>query len=197
MARLLGMAVFFWQLNALMHAISAKTTSLPFMLDKLGTGSTNRGDGLRQKGTETTFAEQTCMTADEATAAVNRFSQLLQFRTVSSPIVPDHVIEPSEFQRLHHWMPGAYPEVWDMMTVEEVGSSNFSFLLKWEGTEDAADISARSSSHYPPSIPLLPVLFLSHLDVVPVANETLSNWTYGPFSGAVEEGYVWGRGALD
>ncbi|MBU7033393.1 MAG: M20/M25/M40 family metallo-hydrolase [Theionarchaea archaeon] len=38
------------------------------------------------------------------------------------------------------------------------------------------------------------LLFLSHLDVVPVSEE---NWKIPPFSGEIKEGYVWGRGALD
>src|SRR5437763_169257 len=38
------------------------------------------------------------------------------------------------------------------------------------------------------------LLLLSHIDVVPaVANE----WTKPPFAGLIEQGYVWGRGALD
>ncbi|OGF56315.1 MAG: hypothetical protein A2Z21_03980 [Candidatus Fraserbacteria bacterium RBG_16_55_9] len=39
------------------------------------------------------------------------------------------------------------------------------------------------------------LLLLSHTDVVPATNP--KNWKYPPFSGAVKEGYVWGRGALD
>jgi acetylornithine deacetylase/succinyl-diaminopimelate desuccinylase-like protein len=39
------------------------------------------------------------------------------------------------------------------------------------------------------------LLLLSHVDVVPVPDPT--KWKYPPFSGAVAEGYVWGRGALD
>ncbi|MEM9193560.1 MAG: M20/M25/M40 family metallo-hydrolase [Myxococcota bacterium] len=41
------------------------------------------------------------------------------------------------------------------------------------------------------------VLFLSHSDVVPVADNEREAWTHPPFSGAIEDGYVWGRGALD
>lgn len=38
------------------------------------------------------------------------------------------------------------------------------------------------------------LLLLSHIDVVPAsANE----WTKPPFAGVVEQGYIWGRGALD
>ncbi len=39
------------------------------------------------------------------------------------------------------------------------------------------------------------LLLLSHVDVVPVPDP--KKWKYPPFSGAVAEGYIWGRGALD
>lgn len=39
-----------------------------------------------------------------------------------------------------------------------------------------------------------PLLLLSHLDVVPAEAD---KWTHPPFSGAVVDGYVWGRGAVD
>src|SRR5688500_3775465 len=35
---------------------------------------------------------------------------------------------------------------------------------------------------------------MAHLDVVPAAQ---AGWRYSPFFGALAEGYVWGRGALD
>jgi acetylornithine deacetylase/succinyl-diaminopimelate desuccinylase-like protein len=38
------------------------------------------------------------------------------------------------------------------------------------------------------------LLLLGHLDVVPADAE---EWTHPPFSGLVEDGYVWGRGAID
>jgi acetylornithine deacetylase/succinyl-diaminopimelate desuccinylase-like protein len=39
-----------------------------------------------------------------------------------------------------------------------------------------------------------PLLLLSHLDVVPAPPE---RWTHDPFGADVEDGYVWGRGAVD
>lgn len=39
------------------------------------------------------------------------------------------------------------------------------------------------------------LLLLSHVDVVPVTDP--QKWQYPPFSGAIAEGFVWGRGALD
>jgi acetylornithine deacetylase/succinyl-diaminopimelate desuccinylase-like protein len=39
-----------------------------------------------------------------------------------------------------------------------------------------------------------PVLLLHHIDVVPAAGE---RWSRDPFGGLVEDGHVWGRGAID
>ncbi len=39
-----------------------------------------------------------------------------------------------------------------------------------------------------------PLVLLGHLDVVPARDE---GWTEGPFSGAVRDGYLYGRGAID
>ncbi|WP_337264554.1 MULTISPECIES: M20/M25/M40 family metallo-hydrolase [unclassified Serratia (in: enterobacteria)] len=39
-----------------------------------------------------------------------------------------------------------------------------------------------------------PVLLYGHVDVVPVEDE---KWTYPPFSGEIQHGFLWGRGALD
>ncbi len=39
------------------------------------------------------------------------------------------------------------------------------------------------------------LLLMSHTDVVPVEDETV--WTYPPFSGAIQDGKVWGRGSSD
>src|SRR5690348_2560291 len=39
-----------------------------------------------------------------------------------------------------------------------------------------------------------PVLLLAHMDVVPAQR---AQWSVDPFAGAVREGYVYGRGAID
>jgi acetylornithine deacetylase/succinyl-diaminopimelate desuccinylase-like protein len=40
-----------------------------------------------------------------------------------------------------------------------------------------------------------PLILLNHMDVVPVEKGEV--WECEPFSGAIKDGYVWGRGALD
>mmetsp|Transcript_2492 Transcript_2492/g.4194 ORF Transcript_2492/g.4194 Transcript_2492/m.4194 type:complete len:520 (+) Transcript_2492:3-1562(+) len=122
-----------------------------------------------------------CPTPAVLDAAVRRFSRLLQFQTVSDRDARLHVLHEDQFTKLHAFLAESYPEVHKALTVEQVGEGNLSLLLTWPGSAPE----------------LKPLLFISHLDVVPVAEETLSEWTYPPFSGAIAEGFVWGRGALD
>jgi len=42
-----------------------------------------------------------------------------------------------------------------------------------------------------------PVVLMAHQDVVPVDWATSSDWSFPPFSGAIEKGSVWGRGSCD
>lgn len=44
---------------------------------------------------------------------------------------------------------------------------------------------------------LKPTLFLAHQDVIPVSEETVSEWLHPPFSGFFDGKYVWGRGSID
>lgn len=44
---------------------------------------------------------------------------------------------------------------------------------------------------------LKPTLLLAHQDVVPVPEDTRSEWNHPPFSGFFDGKYVWGRGAFD
>ncbi|KAF5836264.1 hypothetical protein DUNSADRAFT_6216 [Dunaliella salina] len=62
-----------------------------------------------------------------------------------------------------------------------VGLGGGSRLYTWQGRDPS----------------LRPVLFISHFDVVPVTPGTEQDWVHPPFSGAIADGHVWGRGALD
>jgi carboxypeptidase PM20D1 len=104
-------------------------------------------------------------------AAVARFSRAIRFRTVSH--------DPATFERdaFIGWLAEAYPRVHGAMRKEVVGSG--ALLFTWAGSD--------------PSLP--PLLLMGHYDVVPV--EPGTKWTHDAFSGAVVDGYVWGRGTLD
>ncbi len=41
------------------------------------------------------------------------------------------------------------------------------------------------------------VVFLAHMDVVPVEEGTEDDWSHPPFGGAVADGFLWGRGTMD
>lgn len=72
----------------------------------------------------------------------------------------------------------SFPRVHASLTLEQLGQS---LVYTWKGKD--------------PSLP--PALLMGHLDVVPVEAGTEGNWQEPPFSGAIKDGFVWGRGALD
>jgi carboxypeptidase PM20D1 len=91
------------------------------------------------------------------------------------------VSDASIFDALHEYVAASYPKVWAQLGVERLSTDNLSLLVTWDGSEPG----------------LKPILFISHIDVVPVTEDTLPHWAHPPFSGAIADGYVWGRGAID
>ncbi len=105
-------------------------------------------------------------------AAVARLSRAVQFRTISY----------SEEQQGDHaafveWLKSAYPRAHAELKPELV--AGHSLLFTWNGSDPS----------------LAPLLLMGHYDVVPVEDE--SKWSVPPFSGAVRDGFIWGRGTLD
>ncbi len=81
---------------------------------------------------------------------------------------------------------------------EQIAVDYLAALLKKEGIDyqivtaapGRSNLVARISSGTSEG----PLLLSSHLDVVPVEEK---KWKYPPFEARIEEGYVWGRGAID
>ncbi|RKX79209.1 MAG: hypothetical protein DRP57_13825 [Spirochaetes bacterium] len=95
-------------------------------------------------------------------------------------------IDYSNFSDFIKYLKKAFPLVHKNLKLELI--NNYSLLYRWEGSTASSDKK--------------PALLLAHYDVVPadtpIAEHGASpSWDYPPFSGAVEEGYIWGRGALD
>lgn len=110
----------------------------------------------------------------DADAVARRLSAAIRFPTISSND-PDAV--PVEaFEGFHAWLAEAYPLLHGTLALERVG---LSALYTWRGSDPS----------------LAPVLLLAHIDVVPA--ESVERWTRPPFEGRIEDGYVWGRGAID
>ena len=105
-------------------------------------------------------------------AACQRLSAAITCRTVNDGTTD------GEFARLRQHIMDSFPAVMAAADTEVVGRS---LLIHIPGRDES----------------LKPVLFMSHLDVVGVEAGTEGDWTYPPFSGALAEGYIWGRGSLD
>jgi len=104
-------------------------------------------------------------------------SEAIQFKTISRIVMGEADITP--FKNYHQWLEKTFPRTHAHLTKEVV--NQLSLLYYWKGNNRQ----------------LPPVLFASHLDVVPVDEATLSTWHVQPFAGEIKDGFVWGRGALD
>ena len=110
-------------------------------------------------------------------AVVQRLAEAVRIRTVSPQTPADFDAEP--FLAFHAFLERSFPRAHGALEREIV--ADYSLLYTWRGSDTS----------------LQPVLLTSHQDVVPVVPASLERWTYPPFSGAVAEGFVWGRGTLD
>ena len=108
-------------------------------------------------------------------AALARFVRAIQFQTVSYA----QNAQPVEHDAFVAWVAQAYPRVHASLRRELVNGRTMFFT--WPGSDRE----------------LAPVLLMGHYDVVPVEAGTESKWEQPPFSGAVRDGFVWGRGTLD
>ena len=98
-----------------------------------------------------------------------KLSAMVQVETVSSRADP----EIEKFRSFHKTMEALFPKVFSICQKVEIDGN---LLLKWKGKSSAS-----------------PIALMSHMDVV----EAPGQWKYPPFSGAIAEGKVWGRGAAD
>ena len=113
----------------------------------------------------------------DAGGVIARLSQAIQCKTIN---YADHSqTDYSEFDKLHAHMKASYPHVMRAGRFERLG--HHAVLITIPGSDET----------------LRPCLYMSHQDVVPVVEGTEQNWTYPAFSGAVADGYIWGRGTLD
>ncbi len=104
-------------------------------------------------------------------------SGMIKFKTVTSSTTQG--CDKDAFLGLHAYIERTYPLL--HKTLEKEVVNTYSLLYKWAGSGSDKK----------------PFLMMAHMDVVPVDERTADKWTYGAFSGAVADGYVWGRGALD
>ncbi|WP_169567405.1 M20 family peptidase [Sneathiella limimaris] len=110
-------------------------------------------------------------------AAANRLAEAVRIKTISYS--HDAPVEADAFDELHALIETSYPTVAEKLEKQVIGG--YSLLYKWEGRD--------------PDLPA--AVLMGHLDVVPVEEGTEQNWEQPPFSGAIVNGAIWGRGTLD
>jgi acetylornithine deacetylase/succinyl-diaminopimelate desuccinylase-like protein len=100
---------------------------------------------------------------------IKRLSKGIQFETIH------YTKNEKEFLEFGNFLKKDYPLFHKHLSLEIVGPWN-TLLYKWDGESKDLD----------------PILIVSHYDVVPASNQ--EKWKHPPFSGKIEDGFVYGRG---
>jgi carboxypeptidase PM20D1 len=109
--------------------------------------------------------------------AVENLSKAITYKTVS---YQDRTkFDFKEFDRFIEFLEESYPSVHEHLELEKI--NGYALIYKWTGSDSTKN----------------PIGLTSHYDVVPVLDGTEANWEHEPFSGAVVDGKIWGRGTLD
>ncbi len=108
----------------------------------------------------------------------------IQIASVSSPM--SRITSDSDLLRFRNYVQETYPTLHNHPFVRRTGADfgdamTPSVLLEWPGS----------------NLDLPGILLMSHFDVVPVEPPSIPKWSHSPFSGKIDEGYIWGRGTLD
>lgn len=119
-----------------------------------------------------TAVQQTEVEIDSEKAAAG-LSEMLRCKTISHP--DPSLDDDSEFLKFEMLLPSLFPNVFRTCQYERLNSR--ALMFRWKGKTDAA-----------------PIVFMSHFDVVSVNED---EWTRPAFEGLIEDGEIWGRGALD
>ena len=107
--------------------------------------------------------------------AVAHLQGALRIKTVSHS--EREKIDQSQFEAFRTYLEQSYPNVHRAM--ERRVMEDGSLLYRWPGRDSSLE----------------PIGFLAHMDVVPAGEE--ATWSHPPFGGEIEDGYLYGRGAID
>jgi len=120
-------------------------------------------------------AAQRPVSIDVAEDAPARLANALRHPTVTARDPAD--LDSAAFQNLYAHLERAFPQV--HTTLDTTHVNGLSRLYTWSGTDTTR----------------APIVLMAHVDVVPI--EADSTWSHPPFGRTIEDGHVWGRGALD
>ncbi|MGH7461142.1 MAG: M20/M25/M40 family metallo-hydrolase, partial [Longimicrobiales bacterium] len=128
------------------------------------------------RGTEVSAPPPAAGLRIDTQAVARRLSEVIRIPTITDD---QPGADSQQFAQLRTLLEREYPRVHAALPREII--AGHSLLFTWAGSE--------------PALP--PMLLMGHMDVVPVVAGSETDWTYPPFSGALANGEVWGRGALD
>jgi carboxypeptidase PM20D1 len=111
--------------------------------------------------------------------AAERLAELIRLRTVAGahPGVRQGDGGPAPLEALRDLLVARYPAFHSVATRTVLAGGTL--VYEWPGSSAAA----------------APIVLMAHQDVVPEVNAEA--WTHPPFSGAIADGRIWGRGAID
>ena len=101
----------------------------------------------------------------------------MQFQTISNQ--DPALFDTTQFEGFVAFLEKSFPLVHQRLKRERINT--YALLFEWKGSDTS----------------LKPMLMMGHYDVVPVIEGTEKLWKNAPFSGMVQDGYVYGRGTLD
>jgi carboxypeptidase PM20D1 len=110
-------------------------------------------------------------------SAVSHLSAAITFRTISYD--QDSLIDHTSFDSLISFLCVTYPLTFEKLQVDQI--NKHSLLLSWR------NFSSKKK----------PAILYAHLDVVPADERGISQWQHFPFTGMVDEKFIYGRGSID
>ncbi|MEQ9165976.1 MAG: M20 family peptidase [Fulvivirga sp.] len=114
---------------------------------------------------------------DIPATAKDHMSQAIQIPTISNANPAD--FDSTAFDNFKKFVKDTYPLTDSLLEINYI--NEYSMVMKLAGSNET----------------LKPVIFMGHLDVVPVPQENRSKWSADPFGGEIKNGQIWGRGAID
>jgi carboxypeptidase PM20D1 len=113
----------------------------------------------------------------DESAALERFANAIKIKTISYDDAEK--LDPEAFLAFHQHLTDSFPLSHQLTTVKKFDDYSLVYHLKGQNSQ------------------LKPILFMGHMDVVPVDPNTEYEWLQPPFSGNIVDGTIWGRGTID
>ncbi|MEM1391076.1 MAG: M20 family peptidase [Pseudomonadota bacterium] len=116
----------------------------------------------------------------DANTVAEHLGEAIQFETITYAPGDPRPGQEGPWLAMQDWMEETYP-TFHSVAAKETIPGGYSLLYTWQGSDRSLE----------------PVLLMAHQDVVPVNEGTEGDWVAPPYSGALVDGYVYGRGAID